>query len=50
MLTIWVSKEAEFYVDFKKYKLTYKMHQKNVFLKNMLNWDLFRKSPNLACF
>jgi hypothetical protein len=37
---------------FQKCKLTLvtKCTLKKLFPQNMLNWDLFRKSPNLACF
>jgi hypothetical protein len=51
MLTLWVSKDAEFYVDFKNiYLPNEKMHKKKLVLKNLQNWDFSWISPNLACF
>jgi hypothetical protein len=39
--TAWVSKDAEFYVDFKNIKLPWWQNapKKKLFLKNMLKWD-----------
>jgi hypothetical protein len=42
MLTLWVSKDSEFYVDLKNINyLSDKMHLKKVIPKNVLNWNFY---------
>jgi hypothetical protein len=49
--TIWVSKDAEFYVDFKNINLPCdKMHLHKVIPKKHAELGLAQKRPNLACF
>jgi hypothetical protein len=41
MLTLWVSKDTEFYVDLKKTYLSDKMHLRKVIPKNCAKLGLF---------